>query len=146
MATRKNGKTKVEPTHSEETEMNETSMLPDQLTGVEIICNDCDDLNVDELKQVINYCSSRIDELQKEQVSLLEEQMRAIQEKLMALKGHKGHKAAGNGKRVATPLVNPDNPKEIYTFGKLPDWVVKLMEKTGKTVRELKAEMAKGTM
>ena len=49
-----------------ETATTETS-LPDQLTGVEIVCNDCDDLDIDELKEVIEYCSNRIDELQKEE-------------------------------------------------------------------------------
>lgn len=118
---------------------------PTQYTAVEIVCNDCDDLGVDELKQVIEYCSSRIDELQREEVEALEAEMRAIQEKLMAMKGHKYQPKVSNGgddreKRSVTPLVNPNNPSEVYTFGKHPDWVVKLMEKTGKSVYQLREE------
>ncbi len=117
-------------------------------TSVEMICSGCDDLDVDGLKQVIDHCSNRIDELQREEVEELEAQMRAIQDKLIALNGHKG-KVNGNGtsdsgkKRTDTPLVNPNNPKEVYTFGKHPDWLAKLMAETNKTVSQLREE-AKG--
>lgn len=123
----------------------ETILVQQVPTSVSMICSGCDDLDVDELKEVIEYCSCRIDELQKEEVSELEEQMRAIQDKLLALKGHKRtekkEKTEG-AKRNVTPLVNPNNPSEVYTFGKTPDFVVKMMTETGKTVRELREEAA----
>lgn len=176
MATRKNGKTEVVETAAVETEVVETAPVETEVveapleqvenkevettemenkevrsteyTAVDIVCNDCDDLDVDELKQVIDYCSNRIDELQREEVEALEEQMRAIQDKLMALKGFRLQSKTVTGekseaKRVATPLVNPKNPTEVYTFGKHPDWVVKLMAETGKTVYQLREEAAK---
>lgn len=108
-----------------------------------------DDLGVAGLKEVIEYCSNRIDELQKEEVEELESQMRALQDKLLALKGFrnkvvksgvKTEKTEGS-KRTTTPLVNPEDPSQVYTFGKIPDWAVKLMAKTGKTVRELREEV-----
>lgn len=117
-----------------------------EYTAVDIVCNDCDNLNVDELKQVIEYCSSRIDELQREEVEALEAQMRAIQDKLMAMKGFRGKQVVENSekqKRTAIPLVNPNNPSEVYTFGKTPDWLVKLMADTNKTVWQLREEAAK---
>lgn len=124
-------------TANEETANNEVP------TPVEIICSGCDDLDVDELKQVIDYCSGRIDELQREEVEALEAQMRAIQDKLMAMKGFRGKVVVENGekqKRTAIPLVNPNNPSEVYTFGKHPDWLVKLMAETGKDVGQLRNE------
>lgn len=114
-----------------------------EYTAVEMICSGCDDLDVEELKQVIEYCSSRIDELQREEVEALEAQMRAIQDKLMAMKGFRGKQVVENGekqKRTAIPLVNPNNPSEVYTFGKHPDWLVRLMAKTGKDVGQLRNE------
>lgn len=128
-----------------ETENND---IPTDTKSVEVICSGCDDLDIDGLKQVIDYCSNRIDELQREEVEELEAQMRVIQDKLIALNGHKG-KVNGNGtsdsgkKRTDTPLVNPNNPKEVYTFGKHPDWLAKLMAETNKTVSQLREE-AKG--
>lgn len=124
----------------------EQALIPDQYTAVEIICNDIDDLNVDELKEVIEYCSSRIDELQREEVEALEAEMRVIQDKLMAMRGFRG-KPVTNGnqsghsgavKRTDRPLANPKNPAQVYTFGKTPDWLSKWMSETGKSVRELR--------
>lgn len=123
-----------------------------QLTGVEIICSDCDDLDIEELKQVIDYCANRIDELQREEVEALEEQMRAIQDKLLALKGFRGKPVNGadksasastNGeKRTRTEkvVINPENPNEVYRFGKMPAWLTALCEKTGKQVWELRVD------
>lgn len=136
-------------TAAEEQEQAEEQAEEKQYTAVDIVCNDCDDLNVEELKQVIDYCSSRIDELQREEVEALEEQMRAIQEKLMAMRGykkpqHKDSNGHSGAERVATPLVNPKNPSEVYTFGKHPEWIVKLMAETGKSVYQLREEASKG--
>ncbi len=163
MATRKhfNGKNaETSVTINEETEITSTAEtgetasteletenndIPTDTKSVEVICSGCDDLDLDGLKQVIDYCSNRIDELQREEVEALEAQMRAIQDKLIAMKGHKG-KVNGNGtsdsgkKRNDTPLVNPNNPKEVYTFGKHPDWLAKLIAETNKTVSQLRAE------
>jgi GTPase involved in cell partitioning and DNA repair len=129
---------------SEETEVPDT-ILPDQLTGVEIICNDCDDLDIEELKQVIDYCANRIDELQKEEVEALEEQMRAIQDKLLAMRGFRGKAVSDKteeAKRSRTEkvVINPENPSQIYRFGKVPSWLTALCEKTGKQVWELRTD------
>ena len=122
------------------------SLLPDELSGVEIICNDLDDLGVDELKEVIEYCSSRIEFLQREEVEALEQQMRAIQDKLIAMKGFRLNPVTGNGnsgqKRTDKPLINPKNPTQVYTFGKTPEWLSKWMTETGKTVAELREAQA----
>lgn len=119
------------------------SLLPDEMSGVKIIC---DGLSIDELKGVIEYCSNRIDELQKEEVEALEAEMRAIQSKLMAMRGFRLNPVMGNGnsgqKRADKPLINPKNPAQVYTFGKTPDWLSKWMTETGKTVAELREAQA----
>ena len=121
----------------------EQELIPDQLTGVEIICSDCDDLDIEELKQVIDYCANRIDELQRSEVEALEEQMRAIQDKLLAMKGFRGKAVSDKteeAKRSRTEkvVINPENPSQIYRFGKVPSWLTALCEKTGKQVWELR--------
>jgi DNA-binding protein H-NS len=110
------------------------------------------DLDVDGLKEVLEYVSVKIEELQKEEVEALEAQMRAIQDKLLALKGFRNKPVARmvapektektekteGAKRNVKPLVNPENPEEVYTFGKHPAWLVTLCAKTGKTPYELR--------
>lgn len=117
----------------------------DGATQVEVISCACDGLDVDELKQVIDYCTSRIDELQREEVKALEAEMRAIQDKLMALKGHRNSPAAmrtesTERKRTEKVVINPDNPTQIYKFGKTPEWLTALCAKTGKTVSDLRVD------
>jgi hypothetical protein len=43
-------------------------------------------------------------------------------------------------KRIVTPIINPDNPNEVYTLGKHPAFLIKLMAETGKTVTQLREE------
>jgi hypothetical protein len=47
-------------------------------TAVAVICHGLSELDVDELKEVIDYCEERIDELQRDEVESLEAEMRAI--------------------------------------------------------------------
>ncbi len=128
MTTIENGKTETPETTDSES-----------LSPVEAIYNKCDELDVEQLKQVIEYCQERIDDLQREEVEQIEAEMRALQDKLIALKGHKTTGIVGSGaKRTATPIVNPKNPTQMYTYGKTPDWLVELMKETGKTITELR--------
>ena len=103
-----------------------------------------DNLDVDGLKEVIEYCQDKIDELQRHEVEALEAEMRAIQDKLMALKGHKTTLRTEGKERskMEKVVVNPDNPSEVYRNGRTPDWLSALMAKTGKTVSELRIAMS----
>ena len=112
-----------------------------EFNAVEQVCVDCENFTVDELNEVINWCSNKIDDLQREEVEALEAEMRAIQDKLLALKGRKPAPltiVSGEAKRTANPIVNPDNPSQVYKFGRTPDWLAALMAKTGKTIIELR--------
>lgn len=103
----------------------------EQYTAVEVICHGLSELEVDELKEVIQYCQERIDELQQDEVEELEYQMRAIQDKLLALKGKTSHPASSGregAKKQARPIVNPNDPTQVYTFGKRPEWLKTLLE------------------
>lgn len=107
------------------------------------IKTELDEFDVDGLKEVIEYCSSRIDELQREEVEALEAEMRAIQDKLMAMRGYKNNMIKTEGskqKRTEKVVINPDNPTQVYKFGKTPDWLSALCAKTGKTVSELRVD------
>ena len=102
-----------------------------------------DEFDVDGLKEVIEYCSTRIDELQREEVEALESEMRAIQDKLMAMRGYKNNiiKTEGSKRsRTEKVVINPDNPTQIYKFGRAPDWLSALCAKTGKTVSDLRVD------
>lgn len=96
-----------------------------------------DTLAVDDLKQVIAYCESAINELQREQVEALEFQMRAIQDQLILLKGRNGYPSSA---RNVKPIVNPANPSEFYTVGMTPYWLRELVNSTGKSIAQLREE------
>jgi DNA-binding protein H-NS len=138
--------TELNPTNEEET-MNESvdktlettiealaNILPppvEQYTVVEVICHGLSELEVDELKEVIQYCQERIEELQRDEVEELEYQMRAIQDKLLSLKGKTRNPASSGregAKKQARPIVNPNDPTQVYTFGKRPEWLKTLLE------------------
>lgn len=106
------------------------------------IKTELDEFDVDGLKEVIEYCSARIDELQREEVEALEAEMRAIQDKLMAMRGHRGKQVVEKEKQKRTEkvVINPDNPTQVYKFGKTPDWLSALCAKTGKTVSDLRVD------
>ena len=118
----------------------------EEMSGVKIICNDCDGLSADEIKVVIEYCSNRIDELQRKEVEALEAEMRAIKGKLISMRGFRLKSGTANGntrvKRTDSPLINPKNPTQVYTFGKTPEWLSKWMIETGKTVAQLREAQA----
>lgn len=108
-------------------------------TGVTIIIDGCNDLNVEELKAVIEHCANRIQSIQREEVEILESQMREIQDRLVAIKGKDSQTKSMSNRRATTPIVNPDDPRQVYTLGKVPDWLNALMARTGKTVQELRS-------
>lgn len=57
--------------------------------------------------------------------------MRAIQDKLLALKGKTSHPASSGregAKKQARPIVNPNDSNQVYTFGKRPEWLRVLLE------------------
>jgi hypothetical protein len=96
---------------------------------------------------LIEYCSNRIEELQKEEVEELEAQMRSIQDKLLAMKGFRGKQVVKTEKteeakrtRTEKVVINPDNPSQVYRFGKIPEWLDQLCVKTGKQVWELRVD------
>ena len=88
-----------------------------------MICHGLSELEVDELKEVIDYCEERIDELQRDEVEELEYQMRAIQDKLLALKGKTSHQASSGregAKKQARPIVNPNDPLRCTRSANVP--------------------------
>lgn len=104
-------------------------------TPLELVKSALDGFGVPDLKTVIECCEGRIHELQREEVETLEEQMRAIQDKLIALRGP----AQSNGRNIK-PLRNPANPNEYYTSGMTPQWVRDLVNATGKPIWQLREE------
>lgn len=137
-----------------ETTLVETAEEPEEpvesaLTSVQwsSIKPELDDLDADGLKEVIEYCSNRIEELQKEEVEELEAQMRSIQDKLLAMKGFRGKQVVKTEKteeakrtRTEKVVINPENPSQVYRFGKIPEWLDQLCVKTGKQVWELRVD------
>ena len=155
MATRKNGNTEVvEPLVTDEVvETNEALEMRTETDVVEIETTEVtsiqwssikptlDDLEVNGLREVIDYCENRITELQRSEVEELEEEMRAIQDKLLALKGKKVSNGTGEKRsRTEKVVINPDNPSQVYRFGKIPEWLDQLCVKTGKQVWELRVD------
>lgn len=56
-----------------------------------------------------------------------------------SLKHSSGEKAQRNfGETAWSPIVNPNNPDQIYKAGRIPEWLNELMQNTGKTVTELR--------
>lgn len=104
-------------------------------TPLELVITALDGFGVPNLKTVIEHCEGRIHELQREQAEALEAQMRAIQDKLIALRGP----AQSNGRNIK-PLRNPANPAEYYTSGMTPQWVRDLVNATGKPIWQLREE------
>jgi uncharacterized coiled-coil protein SlyX len=120
----------------EETKMaRKTEVEVSEVEVVQTVMNYCDEMGIDELKTIMAHCQKLVTELQKSEVDELEAQMRAIQDKLMSLKGN-GLKPVSTRKTL--PVINPENPSQVYTCGKLPDWLKELMEKTGKNAWELR--------
>lgn len=100
-----------------------------------------DVLNVESIKLVIDYCRDRLQELQRAEIEALEAEMRAIQQKLFSMKGVPTVSASMNSApktRTTKPIVNPNNPHEVYSFGRTPGWLSELMETTGKTIQQLR--------
>jgi len=130
--------TPPETTIMTETAPSETDEEPFSLTPlVEAIKPTLNELEGSGLKAVIDYCSNRLDELQQEEVESLESQMRAIQDRLIQLKGRNG---AASGTRNVKPIVNPANPSEFYTAGMTPYWLRELVNSTGKSIAQLREE------
>ena len=103
----------------------------EQYTAVAVICHGLSELEVDELKEVIDYCEERIDELQRDEVESLEAEMRAIQDKLLSLKGKTSVQTSSlreGAKKQARPIVNPNDSNQVYTFGKRPEWLKALLD------------------
>ena len=135
----------------EVTEVPEVSETVDQTEVTSIqwssIKPTLDDLEVNGLREVIDYCENRITELQRNEVEELEEEMRAIQDKLLAMKGFRGKQVVKTEKteeakrtRTEKVVINPDNPSQVYRFGKIPEWLDQLCVKTGKQVWELRVD------
>ena len=111
------------------------SAPPTPLSPLETVRLVLDDMPVPDLKTIIEHCEGRIHDLQREEVEALEQQMRFLQDKLIALRGP----VQSNGRNVK-PLRNPANPNEVYTTGMTPAWVRELSAATGKPVWQLREE------
>lgn len=112
---------------------------PLALSPLETVQLVLDEMPVSDLKTVIEYCDSRIEALQREEVESLEEQMRFLQDKLLALKGTRYTQQASSRSAVK-PIRNPDNPAETYTTGMTPQWLKDLVARTGKAIWQLREE------
>lgn len=108
---------------------------------VDSTVKNCGMMSVDELKQVVEFCTTRITDLQRNEVEDIEAQMSKLQAKLDALKGVKPAELKEPSKRTSKVVVNPDDPTQVYKFGKTPDWLSALCAKTGKTVSDLRVEV-----
>lgn len=104
----------------EQTEMVKVEETPEWQKGI-------DKLNVEEIKDVMKYCQSRLEYLQKSEIEALETEMRSIQMKLLEMKG--GSLPQREAKKKGLIIVNPNNPQEIYRgFGKRQPWLVELLK------------------
>lgn len=90
-------------------------------------------LSIEEVKEIDTHIKSMMDAIQQEKIKQLMEQKRLIDEQLKAFN------VVGESVSDHTPIVNPNNPAEIYRMGKQPDWLKALMAETGKSVKELRA-------
>ncbi len=121
---------------AETEEVDELAALKEQL----------DELNVDGLKSIITHCEFLIEQINRDAVEALEAEMRAIQDKLWALKGGRRslvleESARSDSKKVGRPIVNPNNPQEVWGgFGARPDWLNEMI-KSAKGDRKAEREL-----
>jgi len=87
-----------------------------------------DELNTTSIRDLIEYSQSVIDRRRQSETEELERQMLEIQAKLLTLKGPSavGGNVNKSGK-TARPIINPNNPSQIYKFGKHPKWLTDLV-------------------
>lgn len=122
-----------------ETETAETpTALHDELDALSVIKDDLTDLEVDQLKSIIDYCESLIEEKQREAVEELERQMREIQDKLWAMKGGRRtslvleQTRTSDTKKAGRPIFNPANPSEVWGgFGARPQFIADMVKSAG---------------
>ena len=124
----------IENTIEDTEDEDETNMLENESTISETDWNELieriDVLNVNNVQGVISYCKERLKILQQEEIAKLEEEMRLIHQKLVAMKNEPvlfpSTKAKKKEGRI---IVNPANPNDVYSgFGKRPDWLKALLE------------------
>jgi hypothetical protein len=84
-----------------------------------------DDLGLNDLKEIVVYSQSRLDEIQNEEASDLEKQIQELQSKLSAIKGSSGSHLP---RRNIIPVVNPDDSSQIYLTGPRPSWLKELLK------------------
>lgn len=123
---------------ADETETNGTA-LHDELDALSVIKDDLTDLEVDQLKEIIEYCEELIEEKQRDAVEELEAQMREIQDKLWALKGGRARTSlvleqtrTSDTKKAGRPIFNPANPSEVWGgFGARPQFIADMVKSAG---------------
>lgn len=100
---------------------------------------------IDELYEFIRLANERLVFLQSNEISEIEAEISRLKERLAVLKGQTdtikdemGFPMKEKKKKAFDPIVNPENSNEVYTAGRLPEWVIKLSETTGKTIRQLR--------
>jgi hypothetical protein len=102
------------------------------MNAFETVMTQAASLTADELKSLGNYCLNLSKEMQSEAIKNTKAELRALQDKIDALKGMK------TNTKNTSPVFNPANSNETYTMGRRPLWLNDLMLATGKTVDELR--------
>ncbi|MEI2780913.1 MAG: hypothetical protein V9H25_06480 [Candidatus Competibacter sp.] len=122
-----------QPAEVETSAVETQTLLDDELDALSVIKDDLSDLDVDQLKSIINYCEELIESINRDAVEALEAQMREIQDRLFALRGSRKQFALeqsvkSDAKKAGRPIYNPNNPSEVYRFGSYPQWVKELVK------------------
>lgn len=101
--------------------------------------------DMEELYEFIGLANERLVFLQSNEISEIEAEISRLKDRLAVLKGQTntikdemGFPMKEKKKKAFYPIINPENPSEVYTAGRLPEWVIKLAETTGKTIRQLR--------
>ena len=105
---------------------------------------------LEEIENFIELANERLETLKMKRINDIKEAMAKLNEELHSLSGQhanhttslkhsSGEKAQRNfGETAWSPIVNPNNPDQIYKAGRIPEWLNELMQNTGKTVTELR--------
>jgi hypothetical protein len=100
---------------------------------------------MEDLMEFIQLANERLVFLQSNEISEIEAEISRLKERLAVLKGQTdtikdemGFPMKEKKKKAFDPIVNPNDPSEVYTAGRLPEWVIELSKTTGKTIRQLR--------
>lgn len=101
--------------------------------------------DMEELYEFIGLANERLVFLQSNEISEIEAEISRLKDRLAVLRGQTntikdemGFPTKEKKKKAFYPIINPNDPSEVYTAGRLPEWIIKLAETSGKTIRQLR--------